>query len=411
MNIRREIRGFVRVEGDEKSLLRLMNICAHKNIRTWGNEPKRNNSDVHQRNSGNAYLYIYLDDAESVRHIAENCSMDLEIKEQMSIRKRLRDNKRKMPILLGIFAFLICIYIESLYIWRIDVSGCGDYTEDEVIDIIDNYYPCLGKKKKNIDADKLEKIISDRLEKVCWVSCSIRGTKLTVRLSESVDVFTDHTSDRACNLVATMDCTVYSIVTSAGTPLVKAGDEIKKGDQLISGTVNICNDDSEVVDTKYVPAQGIIIGQCKIPYRDEVKYEYYKKSVIDSDLDSVRIITGKKIINIYSSNKKNKNNKENKDVSLNLDQEQSDYWLHIGDFYLPAGVQVSRCDRLDVECKRRPESEAKKLAEQHIVTYIGKLKEKGVQIVQKNVIITSRSDSVIAEGELVVRMPVGIPEF
>lgn len=89
--------------------------------------------------------------------------------------------------------------------------------------------------------------------------------------------FTDQTSDRACNLVATMDCTVYSIVTSAGTPLVKAGDEIKKGDQLISGTVNICNDDSEVVDTKYVPAQGIIIGQCKIPYRDEVKYEYYKK--------------------------------------------------------------------------------------------------------------------------------------
>ena len=411
MNIRREIRGFVRVEGDEKSLLRLMNICAHKNIRTWGNEPKRNNSNVHQRNSGNAYLYIYLDDAESVRHIAENCSMDLEINEQMSIRKRLRDNKRKLPILLGIFAFLICVYIESLYIWRIDVSGCGDYTEDEVIDIIDNYYPCLGKKKKNIDADKLEKIISDRLEKVCWVSCSIRGTKLTVHLSESVDVFTDHTSDRACNLVATMDCTVYSIVTSAGTPLVKAGDEIKKGDQLISGTVNICNDDSEVVDTKYVPAQGIIIGQCKIPYRDEVKYEYYKKSVIDSDLDSVRIITGKKIINIYSSDKKIKNNKENKDVSLNFDQEQSDYWLHIGDFYLPAGVQISRCDHLDVECKRRPESEAKKLAEQHIVTYIGKLKEKGVQIVQKNVIITSRSDSVIAEGELVVRMPVGIPEF
>ena len=50
-----------------------------------------------------------------------------------------------------------------------------------------------------------------------------------------------------------MDCTIYSLVASAGTPVASVGDEVKKGDTLISGTVNIYNDDSEVVDTVFVP--------------------------------------------------------------------------------------------------------------------------------------------------------------
>ena len=45
------------------------------------------------------------------------------------------------------------------------------------------------------------------------------------------------------------------------------------------------------------------------------------------------------------------------------------------------------------------------------MTYIGKLQEKGVQIVQKNVIITNGVDKVIADGDIVVRMPVGVPEM
>ena len=97
--------------------------------------------------------------------------------------------------------------------------------------------------------------ISDNLEEVCWVSCSISGTKLTVRLSESVDVFTDDTLDTPCDIVSSVNCTVYSIVTSMGTPVVSVGDEVKKGDTLILGTVNICNDESEIVDTRYVSAQ------------------------------------------------------------------------------------------------------------------------------------------------------------
>ena len=394
MDIRREIRGVTKIDGEERILLRLMNICGHKGIKTWG--------DPHDKE---ICLCIYSDESEKVREIVQNCMFDVTMTEQRSLRQKLMKNRKRLSILFGIILFAIYIYIESLYIWRIDVEGCGNYTEEEVLNVIDHYYPCIGKKKKTIDADELEEIVSDHMTDVCWVSCSINGTKLTVRLSESVDVFTDDTPDSPCNLVSSMDCTVYSIVTSMGTPVVMTGDEVKKGDQLISGVVNICNDDSEVVDTRYVPAQGQIIGQCSIPYHDEIQSRHYNKKEIDSTTDSVGIRVGKKIFSLYGKGKKDSATSENTDT------EQKEYWLHVGDLYFPFAIMISQSHVFDVECRDYSEDELKALAEQHIVTYIGKLQEKGVQIVQKNVIITNGFDKVTADGNIVVRMPVGVPEM
>ena len=394
MDIRREIRGITKIDGDERTLLRLMNICGHKRIKTW-RDPRGKES----------CLYIYSDEFDRVNKIVKKCMFEVKLTDQISLRQKVKANRKRLSVLFGMILFAIYIYIESLYIWHIDVEGCGNYTEEEVLNVIDNYYPCLGKKKKTIDADELEKIVSDHLADVCWASCNINGTKLTVKLSESVDIFTDDTPDGPCNLVSSMDCTVYSIVTSMGTPVVMTGDDVKKGDQLISGMVNICNDDSEVVDTRYVTAQGQIIGQCSIPYHDEIQTKHYNKHEIDTTTDLVGIMVRKKFFSLHGN--------EKKDYSTvsNTDTEQREYWLHVGNFYFPFAVLISQSHVFDVESREYTEDELKALAEQHIVTYIGKLQEKGVQIVQKNVIITNGVDKVIADGDIVVRMPVGVPEM
>lgn len=393
MDMRREIRGYSKIDGDERTLLRLMNICGHKGIKTWSDEK-------HDKEA----LYIYFDEAEKVRDIARNCMFDIEITEQKSMRQRFMKNRRRLSVLLGILLFAVYIYIESLYVWRIDISGCGNYTEEEVLNVIEQNYPCYGRRKKTIDTAVLQETISGNLEEVCWASCSISGTKLTVRLSESVDVFTDDTPDTPCDIVSSVNCTVYSIVTSMGTPVVSVGDEVKKGDALISGAVNICNDDSEVVDTRYVSAQGEIIGQYSIPYHDEVESRHYEKKTVDTFVSSISLRAGKKIVSVYERKNVGKHSGEQE-----YDTESDDHWLHIGDFYLPFAVQISRKHVCDIESREYSEDDMKALAEQHIATYIGELQEKGVQIVQKNVIITNGSDKLTADGNMIVRMPVGIP--
>ena len=374
---------------DAKTALRLMNICSYKGILTWRNRKKKTDG-----------FYIYSSDRDEVKLVAEKYSLDVKVNEVNSLRRILTLYKKRLSFLAGLFICGLLIYIESLYVWRIDVDGCNDLTPEEVICVMENKYPCYGKKKKDIDLEALKNVIEDNFEGVCWVSCSISGTHLTVNLRESADVFNRSKPTDPCNVVAAMDCTIYSIVTSAGTPVVMAGDDVKKGDILISGAVNILNDDSEVVETKMVPADGEVFGVCDIPYSDSVDSSQCIKVPKNRELSGIKIRLGTKVISPY--------NKKAKKTDSDLEQEE--YCLHFGNFYLPVSVAIEHYQYYDLKNEQLDESAVKQRLQEHIQTYIGKMQEKGVQIVQKNVIITNGNAGMKADGKITVILPVGIPD-
>ncbi len=389
MNIHRELMGVCYVDCDAKTVLRLMNICSYRGILTWRNRKKKTDG-----------FYIYSSDRDEVKLVAEKYSLDVKLNEVNSLRRILTLYKKRLSFLAGLFICGLLIYIESLYVWRIDVDGCNDLTPEEVISVMENKYPCYGKKKKDIDLEALKNVIEDNFEGVCWVSCSISGTHLTVNLRESADIFNRSKPTDPCNVVAAMDCTIYSIVTSAGTPVVMTGDDVKKGDILISGAVNILNDDSEVVETKMVPADGEVFGVCDISYSDSVDSNQCIKVPKNRELSGIKIRLGTKIISPY--------NKKAKKTDSDLEQEE--YCLHFGNFYLPVSVTIEHYQYYDLKNEQLDESAVKQRLQEHIQTYIGKMQEKGVQIVQKNVIITNGNAGMKADGKITVILPVGIPD-
>lgn len=388
-DIRKILYGECLITCDDRDAIRLMNICSHKKIKTWGDS-----------NNEKAGFGIYSDDRKIVEDTAADCMIEIDISERNGVLTKIKNNKKRFSVILGFIIFAMLIYWESLYIWHIDIEGCGHYTDAEVLRLVEVEYPCYGVKKKKINLNELKKVITDNLSEVCWASCNVRGTKLTISLKESVDVFEGTDMDTPCNIVASMDCTIYSIVTSSGTPVAIAGDEVKKGDMLISGTVNICNDDSEIVDTRYVAANGDVFGVSKMSYKDEIKYDYYKKKLKEKNLKKISIRIGKYCLTPYQSEAEYNDS----------DQESDEYAVHIGDFYMPISLTMDRNILYDVSGERYTEKQAVSLAEQQLMTYIGKLQEKGVQIVRKNVIITKGKDGVTAEGDITIKLSVGVPD-
>ena len=100
------------------------------------------------------------------------------------------------------------------------------------------------------------------------MSAGFSGTGLRFEIREGTAGEKAEPEEKSCNLFSTLDGVIDSMVTRQGTPLVRAGDEIKKGQELVSGIVDITDDSQEVIRYAYVQADADIYIRHTIAYYD-----------------------------------------------------------------------------------------------------------------------------------------------
>ena len=122
----------------------------------------------------------------------------------------------------------------SRVMWRIEIVDAGTYDADIRIALTELgvTVPAL---RSQVDIGALRDALEWRYPRIAWFECGWRGSTLVVRPVEGVLPRTDSDSDGACDVVASRDGVVQTVVTKAGTPVVKAGDIVRAGDVLIKG--------------------------------------------------------------------------------------------------------------------------------------------------------------------------------
>jgi similar to stage IV sporulation protein len=332
---------------------------------------------------------------------AEKTDTNIEVLKEYGLKKFLRNNKKRIPFFAGMAAFGIIIYIQSLFIWNINIEGESDYTKEEILRYIKNNFVDMGTLKSEVDCDELEKELRHYFEDIAWISCSITGTRLQVDITETLNVFTDTGMDVPCNIVAGDTCTISSIVTAMGTPLVTSGAQVNKGDILISGAVYLYDDNEEILDTHYVPAQGEVWGIYDEEYYNVTNMEFYTKAYTGESKKYYTFgIFGYEITPYVPEIKYEA-----------YDTISSTYAAHAGDdFYFPFFLERHEADEYELELVHISEDEARQKASEKLQQYICELQEKGVQIIENNVRIEIVNGQCIAEGNIKVCELIGVPQ-
>lgn len=128
----------------------------------------------------------------------------------------------------------IALLAASQVIWRIEIDDAGTYEADIRLALEE-----MGLKapmlRSQVDIGELRDALEWRYPRIAWFECGWRGSALVIRPVEGVLPRTDGENDGARDIVATRDGIVHTIVTRAGTPVVKAGDVVRAGDLLIRG--------------------------------------------------------------------------------------------------------------------------------------------------------------------------------
>ena len=143
----------------------------------------------------------------------------------------------------------------SQVMWQVEIVDAGTYQADISAALQD-----LGIKapmlRSQVNIDLVRQELEWRYPRIAWMECGWRGTTLVVRPVEGVLPNKETSTGEVCDIVAVRDAIVHRIATKSGTPVVKIGDFVHRGDVLIRG-----EERTHDGNVKPVSAEGSITGR------------------------------------------------------------------------------------------------------------------------------------------------------
>ena len=360
----------VRITGD--SCERFLNLCVNHEI-----------SFCRICRDQDGYTSIMMaGDFLKIKRLVKKSGVHIRIVQKSGMPFFLKQHRKRKLLLLGWIWCCFFLYLLSQHIWKIEIHGNQEITREQLMQYLNDSSIGYGSAKKNIDCKQTAADIRNAFPKVTWVAVRKQGTLLKIDLKENTDqsysVLPEETSfdSSGSSLVAACDGTVTDMVIRSGVACVAIGQEVQKGDLLVSGIIPVTNDENEVVAQEYVNADADIVleisdtytsiisrEQMQILFSEEVKHRYYLKffQQFFSTLTDLPDTTQHEIVT------------EEHQLTL------------FSDFYLPViwgKIRIRTFAQYPVLLSDR---KLKELSIQRLDKFIAEKKEKGVQILKKNV--------------------------
>ena len=203
-------------------------------------------------------------------------------------------NKKNAAILISaaIFSTIFVFFLSSL-VWRIEIDGCKNTIESDVLSTLEECGLGIGTMWKKIDFGEIESGVQSKSPEIAWININRVGTVAYVSIIEAEAPKPDTEIYEYLNIVASEDCIIESISVTSGTPVVKVGDAVTKGDLLILG---MQNSESESAPCK---AAGSVIGRVNTSINVNVSRKQTVKVEENRVLSSLKIKIFNFSVNIF----------------------------------------------------------------------------------------------------------------
>ena len=308
--------GYVNISVEGYFIEKFLNICGNKKIALWNSN--RKSSILLNTNIG-------IKDFKRIKETVKKTKCKVKI-----------NNKKGLPFILNkyrkrkIFVICLCmvmsiIFLMSRFIWNIEVVGSQEIDSNEIIKIAQKNNLKIGVLKNRIDVQNLAQMIRIEREDVSWVTVSIKGTNAIIEIVESTPKPNIINKDQPCNIIATKDAIITKVNAQNGVPVVGLNSIVKKGDILISGTI-----EGKYTGIRKVHATGTVYGKTWYSVKEKVYLKQQKNEYTGRFENKFSVIINNFKINF------------NKGVSKfkNYDTIESKKKLRIfSHFYLPIEIE------------------------------------------------------------------------
>ena len=336
--------------------LRFINLLKQNNIRLFNIK----------RMSDTTECVMFAKDFKKIKSFAKITGVRVRISKKNGPGFFIFNNRNRYFLVAGLIIFIIIILWSTKKIVKIEIHGNEYYASTEIYEFL---------TENNI--------------------VHINGNTLIITVKENKTVKQEKEDETPCNLVATEDGVVVSIITRAGVPLVKAGDVVKREDVLVYSKIDYNKIMGENYGYETVCCDADILIRVNKEYKDIVNRKYEKR-VYTGRIQKVK---GIKINNLYLTISKEKCKFKKYDTETTYSDDR------YGFKKLPVTYFYTTYREYELVESEYTDEELQNILEKKIDNYIEKLKENSIQTESKSVNIRLYSESAVAEGTITTVEP------
>lgn len=222
------IKGYVIIMVEGYFPEKFINVCISRGVYLW---------DINRQKSCTITLKVGIKAFKRLRPIIRKTRCRVKICAKRGLPFIFYRHRKRKTFLAGAFLFIGMVYFLSSFVWTVEVKGNKRIEAQEIVNNLAGVGLKVGTWKPMVDTDRLTNQMMITMKDIAWISIDISGTRAIVEVSERVKTPIVIDKNVPCNIVAAKDGVISAVIVFEGTPLVKAGDTVKRGDLLVAGMV------------------------------------------------------------------------------------------------------------------------------------------------------------------------------
>lgn len=225
LELLRYTRGYAEFTISGKYPERFINITSRNGVRLW---------NVKRRGEGFSAC-MYRSDYRGIRPLARSASVRLRIKKKCGLPTVVFRYRERVGVILGACSFIVTVFIMSLFIWSVDITGTETLSRSQVLDVLRSHGLYVGAFKPALDEAKLARDIMLERHEIGWMAVNVTGSYASVEIKEESppphveDVYTP------CNVKARCDGLLLRIEAREGRAVLTEGSGVIAGQLIVSG--------------------------------------------------------------------------------------------------------------------------------------------------------------------------------
>lgn len=381
----RWLRGYLLCSTESGHWERFMNLCRHHGIRLWKVNIHKNHVTFCMFSGDYRRLKAFVGKTHVIPHIQEKRGLPFVCMNAV----------RNWTFTFGLILFFAVLKFLSLFVWQINYYGQREYTKESISKEVTKMGVYTGMFRTDLNCDSIERSLRESCENMSWVSAEEKGCILNIKVKEgNAEKKKEEKEKMPAHLVAPCDGRIQSIVTKEGTPLVKKGAKVKKGEILIRGVVEILDDNGEPAKYNGVCADGEICLVTEKEYEESINIQYMDKNKTGRDINIYTVQWNGSRFSIKNPLKWF-DNSASYDIINNVCVDKE---------FIPLNMSLKITERTLVGYERKKaqysEKEASDLLKRHFLSKQEEYKENGYQILDQSFQINREQKVFRASGTI-----------